>query len=88
MLSDKQRRTIYDQFGEEGLKGGGGSASGAGAGPGAFPGGANFGGFPGSSFTFSTSGFGGSRGFQPTDPQKIFEFVLFLTHYALIHNRH
>jgi len=93
VLSDKQKRTIYDQFGEEGLKGGGGSASGAGAGPSAFPGGANFGGFPGGSFTFSTSGglgngFGGSRGFQPTDPQKIFEFVLFLPHHALIHGRY
>ncbi|KAF5359383.1 hypothetical protein D9756_003627 [Leucocoprinus leucothites] len=81
VLSDKQKRTVYDQFGEEGLKGGGGPTPGAGAGagasPGGFPGGANFGGFPGGSFTFTSGGpggggFGGTR-YQPTDPQKIFE---------------
>ncbi|KAJ3562263.1 hypothetical protein NP233_g9684 [Leucocoprinus birnbaumii] len=77
VLSDKQKRTVYDQFGEEGLKGGGAPPPGAGSGAGGFPGGANFGGFPGGSFTFTTSGpggssFGGSR-YQPTDPQKIFE---------------
>lgn len=83
VLSDKQKRTIYDQFGEEGLKGGGGPSPGAG-GPGGAPGAgfSGFGGFPGgggNTFSFSTSGppgggFGGGRGgFAPTDPNKIFE---------------
>ncbi|RPD75003.1 DnaJ-domain-containing protein [Lentinus tigrinus ALCF2SS1-7] len=78
VLSDKQKRTIYDQFGEEGLKGGGVPPQGAG-GPGGF---SNFGGFPGAqTFTF-TSGPGGSfssgggrGGFSPTDPNKIFEQI-------------
>jgi DnaJ homolog subfamily B member 4 len=75
VLSDKQKRTIYDQFGEEGLKGGGGPAQGAAGDAG--PGFSSFGGFPGgggTTFTF-TSGPGGSRGggFAPTDPNKIFE---------------
>jgi DnaJ family protein B protein 4 len=71
VLSDKQKRTIYDQLGEEGLRGGGGQSPGAGAGPGGFPGFGGGGGFPGgTSFTFS-SGPGG--GFQPSDPNKIFE---------------
>lgn len=74
VLSDKQKRTIYDQFGEEGLKGGGGPAQGA---PGADPGFSSFGGFPGgSTFTFTSGpgGFGGGGGgFAPTDPNKIFE---------------
>lgn len=74
MLSDKQKRTIYDQFGEEGLKGGGGPAP-----DGAGPGFSSFGGFPGGgtrTFSFSTGpgGFGGGGGgFAPTDPNKIFE---------------
>ncbi|KAG2112153.1 hypothetical protein BD769DRAFT_1689959 [Suillus cothurnatus] len=71
VLSDKDKRTIYDQVGEEGLKGGG-SAPGAG-----FPGFASSSGFPGgSTFTF-TSGPGGAQtgGFAPTDPQKIFEHI-------------
>ncbi|KAH7913766.1 hypothetical protein BJ138DRAFT_1171063 [Hygrophoropsis aurantiaca] len=72
VLNDKNKRAIYDQFGEEGLKGGGPSP---GAGPAPGGGGAggfsNFGGFPGgTTFSFS-SGAGG--GFSPTDPQKIFE---------------
>ncbi|EIW84303.1 DnaJ-domain-containing protein [Coniophora puteana RWD-64-598 SS2] len=70
VLSDKQKRGIYDQFGEEGLKGGGGGPS-----PGAGGGFQSFGGFPGggggSTFTFTSGGPGG--GFAPTDPQKIFE---------------
>ncbi|PSS36760.1 hypothetical protein PHLCEN_2v1391 [Hermanssonia centrifuga] len=77
VLSDKQKRTIYDQFGEEGLKGGGGPPPGAG-GAGGFPG---FGGsgFPSggsTSFSFTSGGpggFGRSGGFSPTDPNKIFE---------------
>lgn len=76
VLSDGNKRTIYDQFGEEGLKG-------RGPPPGASsPGGGGFSGFPGAgsgttfSFTSSGPGFGSSRsGFSPTDPQKIFEYV-------------
>ncbi|KZT29682.1 DnaJ-domain-containing protein [Neolentinus lepideus HHB14362 ss-1] len=76
VLSDKNKRAVYDQFGEEGLKGGGPQPSG-GAGAGGFPGG--FSGFPGgggTTFTFTSGpgGFGGGRGgFSPTDPNKIFE---------------
>lgn len=77
VLSDKQKRTIYDQFGEEGLKGGGAPPPGAAAG-GADPGFSSFGGFPGgggTTFSFSSGpgGFGSSGGFAPTDPNKIFE---------------
>lgn len=78
VLSDKQKRTIYDQVGEEGLKGGGGgagpSAGGFRASPGGFPGGSP-GGFPGG-FSFSSSSGGspfGAGGFHPQDPNKIFE---------------
>ncbi|TBU62892.1 DnaJ C terminal domain-containing protein [Dichomitus squalens] len=81
VLSDKQKRTIYDQLGEEGLKGGGVPPQGAG-GPGGF---SSFGGFPGgTTFTFtsgpggsfSSGGGGGGRGgFSPTDPNKIFEQI-------------
>ncbi|KZT67946.1 DnaJ-domain-containing protein [Daedalea quercina L-15889] len=74
VLSDKQKRAIYDQFGEEGLKGGGAPPQGAGGPGGGF---ANFGGFPGGTFSFSTSSPGGgsfrSSGYAPGDPQKIFE---------------
>jgi len=72
VLSDKQKRTIYDQFGEEGLKGGGPSP-GAGAGPSPF---ANFGGFPGgggTSFTFTSGTPGGRGAFAPSDPFKVFQ---------------
>jgi len=65
VLSDKNKREIYDRFGEEGLK----------QGPGAAPGGAEaFGGMP-SGFTFRTTGvpFGGAGGFVPTSAEKIFE---------------
>jgi len=66
VLSDKNKRTIYDQVGEEGLKGGGAPPPGAGAGP------SGFGGFPGgASFTFTS----GSGGFSPTDPHRIFEQI-------------
>lgn len=62
VLSDKQKRSIYDQLGEEGLKGG--PPPGPSAGPGqphsfSF----NFGGDSGSS---------GFRGFHPRDPNDIF----------------
>ncbi|KAI0925565.1 hypothetical protein AcV5_008270 [Taiwanofungus camphoratus] len=79
VLSDKQKRAIYDQFGEEGLKGGGAPPPGAG-GPGGFSGFSGFPGGGGTTFTFTSSpgsgGFGGGRsGFSPTDPQKIFEQI-------------
>jgi DnaJ homolog subfamily B member 4 len=58
VLSDKQKREIYDQFGEEGLKNGGGMPP---PGAGGFSG---FSGFPGgSSRTFR---------FSPSDPNEIF----------------
>lgn len=80
VLSDKQKRTIYDQFGEEGLKGGGGGPPPGASGFSGFPGG-SYGGFPGggsfpagTTFSFNTSGPGfGGGGFNPTDPNKIFE---------------
>ncbi|KAI0685957.1 hypothetical protein BC835DRAFT_1420733 [Cytidiella melzeri] len=72
VLSDKDKRAVYDQFGEDGLKGRG-PPPGAGA-PGGFSG---FSGFPpgGATFSFSSSGPGGfgSSGFSPSDPNKIFE---------------
>lgn len=75
VLSDKNKRTIYDQFGEEGLKSGG-PVPGQGSGPdGGFSGFSGFPGGGGTTFTF-TSGPGGSfssGGFAPSDPQKIFE---------------
>jgi len=73
VLSDSNKRAVYDQFGEEGLKGGGGGPP---PGAGDFSG---FGGgpspFPGASFTFTSSGPGGARGggFSPSDPNFIFE---------------
>ncbi|KAJ1859008.1 Molecular chaperone (DnaJ super) [Coemansia sp. RSA 2703] len=69
VLSDKSKRQIYDQFGEEGLKGGGPPGGGAGGG---FPGGA--GGFPGgATFSFSSGGGGGGfSGFHPSNPEDIF----------------
>jgi len=61
VLSDKQKREIYDQFGEEGLKGGGMPGGGAG-------------GFPGGFSGFSSGGPGGARTFRfsPSDPNDIF----------------
>ncbi|KAF9456752.1 hypothetical protein BDZ94DRAFT_1274867 [Collybia nuda] len=77
VLSDSNKRAVYDQFGEEGLKNKG-PTPGQG-GPGSFSG---FGGFPGggsNTFTFTTGpgGFGssGGSGFAPTDPNKIFEQI-------------
>jgi DnaJ family protein B protein 4 len=72
VLIDKNKRAIYDQYGEEGLKGG------AGAGPdGAcgFPGGGfgdDFSGGGGRTYTF-TNGGGGGGGFRPTDADDIFK---------------
>ncbi|KAI9007993.1 hypothetical protein BC832DRAFT_401958 [Gaertneriomyces semiglobifer] len=69
VLSDKQKRTIYDQFGEEGLKGAGA------AGFGGFPGFGGFGGAPGGggrTFVFNMGqgggGAGGGGGFRPFTP--------------------
>ncbi|KAG8834582.1 hypothetical protein FRC17_008251 [Serendipita sp. 399] len=85
VLSDKNKRAVYDQFGEEGLKGappppdaGGAGAGAAGGFPGfsGFPGGGGAGGgFPGgTTFTFSSGGPGGGRGgFMPSDPNSIFD---------------
>lgn len=75
VLSDKQKRTVYDQFGEEGLKGGPSPGAGPSGFGGGFPGGASFGGFPGgTTFTFSSGGPGGSfGGFAPSNANDIFE---------------
>ncbi|KAJ3265504.1 hypothetical protein HK104_006283, partial [Borealophlyctis nickersoniae] len=72
VLSDKNKRAVYDQFGEEGLKGG--MPNGAGGGAGGFPAGFSFGGpggggFPGGpTFTFTSGGPGGGGGFRPFQP--------------------
>ncbi|KAJ3216494.1 hypothetical protein HK099_005844 [Clydaea vesicula] len=63
VLSDSNKKTIYDQYGEEGLKQGA-MPEGAGGMPG------GFGGFPGGTFKFSTSG--GAGGFHPTNANDIF----------------
>ncbi|KAJ7761970.1 hypothetical protein DFH07DRAFT_739604 [Mycena maculata] len=73
VLSDSNKRAVYDQFGEEGLKGGG-PAPAQGGGPG-FSG---FNGFPGgggTTFSFTSTGPGGAGGFSPGDPNKIFEHI-------------
>lgn len=76
VLSDKQKRQIYDTYGEEGLKGGVPPPGANGA-----PFGGNFDGFfpgnngGGQSFFFSNGGggsFGKSGGFKPTRPEDIF----------------
>lgn len=74
VLSDKNKRTVYDQFGEEGLKGGAPPPGGQGF-AGGFPSGGSFGGFPGGArtFTFTSGGGGGGGGFRPGDPNAIFE---------------
>lgn len=59
VLSDKDKRAVYDQFGEEGLKGG--------AGPGGPGGGFGAGGFPGG------GGGGGGFSFHASDPNDIFK---------------
>ncbi|OAQ27525.1 DnaJ-domain-containing protein [Linnemannia elongata AG-77] len=82
VLSDKNKRAVFDQFGEEGLKGGGGAGPppGAGAGAGGFPGG--FKGFPGggggTTFSFSSTGGGPGMGgmgggFRPSNADDIFK---------------
>ncbi|KXS09380.1 DnaJ-domain-containing protein [Gonapodya prolifera JEL478] len=80
VLSDKQKRTIYDQFGEAGLKGAPptpDASGGPGAGFGGFPPGFSAGG-PGGARTFVfTSGPGGAGGgfpggFRPSRAEDIF----------------
>ncbi|KAK0543511.1 Molecular chaperone (DnaJ superfamily) [Tilletia horrida] len=74
VLTDSNKRAVFDQFGEEGLKGGAGPSPG-GAGMGGMP---NFGGFGGGApggartFSFSTGPGGGAGGFTPRDPNDIF----------------
>ncbi|KAF7726136.1 hypothetical protein EC973_009028 [Apophysomyces ossiformis] len=72
VLSDKNKRAVYDQYGEEGLKGGPPPSSG---GAGGFPGGFNFGGAPGgTTFTFTSGpGGGGFKPFRPSDADDIFK---------------
>ncbi|GAA5933998.1 hypothetical protein JCM3775_002845 [Rhodotorula graminis] len=80
VLIDKDKRSIYDQFGEEGLKGGfgggAGGAQGAGMGGGFNPFAGGAGGFPGGAggTTFSFGGMpgAGGGGFTPSDPNDIF----------------
>ena len=67
VLSDPEKRRIYDQVGEEGLKGGGGAGGAGGPQPGSPGGGFNFN-FGG--FNFGDSGGGG--GFKRTDPFEFF----------------
>ncbi|KAJ2125434.1 Molecular chaperone (DnaJ super) [Coemansia sp. RSA 720] len=66
-LSDKDKRHIYDQYGEEGLKGGAPPGGG-------FPGGGFPGGGGGTTFSFSSGGPSGGSfgGFNPSNPEDIF----------------
>ncbi|KAJ5906495.1 Protein psi1 [Penicillium subrubescens] len=82
VLSDPEKRKIYDQFGLEYLLRGGpapspGGGGGAGAGPsGGMPGGFNFGGMPSGggtrTFHFSTGTGGGTHGFSFSNADDIF----------------
>ncbi len=86
ILSDPEKRKVYDQYGLEFLLRGGAepppSGAGAGAGPGGMPpgfegmnfGGMGGGGMPGGgrSFHFSTGGGGGGGAFNFSDPSSIF----------------
>ncbi|KAJ3356160.1 hypothetical protein HDU83_001739 [Entophlyctis luteolus] len=66
VLSDPEKRRIYDQVGIDGLKGAGGNSPGGfpGSFSGAFPGGA----FPGGQFHFASTG----GGFTPSAAEQIF----------------
>ncbi|CEP10566.1 hypothetical protein [Parasitella parasitica] len=70
VLSDKNKRAIFDQYGEEGLKGGGPAPDEGGA-HGGFPGGA--GGFPGGGGTFRFTSSNAGGGFHPSDADDIFK---------------
>ncbi|KAL8843151.1 MAG: hypothetical protein Q9170_000281 [Blastenia crenularia] len=83
ILSDPEKRKVYDQYGLDFLLRGGAEAPppGGGAGPGGMP--AGFGGMPGGyggmpgmggtrSFHFSTGGGGGGGGFSFSNPESIF----------------
>ncbi|CAG8440660.1 10411_t:CDS:2 [Funneliformis caledonium] len=69
VLSDKNKRQIYDMYGEEGLKGGAPPPDAGASFAGGFPAGFNFPGGGGTTFTFSSSD---GRGFNPSDPNTIF----------------
>lgn len=72
VLSDSNKRAVYDQYGEEGLKAGGGAgpSPGGAGGMGGFPG---FGGFGGGAGGMPAGGFSfSSGGFRPSDPNDIF----------------
>lgn len=78
VLSDKQKREIFDKYGEEGLKGApqsGPEGAGAGGMPGGMPAGFNFSssGFPQGAGGFSGFPGGSSFSFHSSDPSKIFE---------------
>ncbi|KAG6852307.1 hypothetical protein C0991_001074 [Blastosporella zonata] len=79
VLSDSNKRAVYDQFGEEGLKGGRGPPPGAQGGFSGFNGFPGAGGPSGSTFTFTSAGpggfGGGPAGFAPSDPVNIFEHI-------------
>lgn len=77
VLSDKQKRAIYDQWGEEGLKGGvptGSDMPGANPFGSGMPGGSFFsqGGGNNGTFFFSSSGGAGGNAFRPSNPEDIF----------------
>lgn len=79
VLSDPEKRKIYDQYGEEGLKGGPppggeeGPQGGGRGGGGGFPGGGFPGGAGGEKFTFQFKGSPGGGGFNFRDPFEMFE---------------
>ncbi|KAI9029747.1 hypothetical protein CLU79DRAFT_735842 [Phycomyces nitens] len=79
VLSDKNKRAVYDQYGEEGLKGGGGSgpsthSTHTSTNMGGFPAGFSF---PSGTSTFSFSSTGGMpgshKGFSPSNADDIFK---------------
>lgn len=83
VLSDPEKRKVYDQFGLEYLLRGGpapspGGGGAGGAGTGGMPGGFNFGGMPGGggggtrTFHFSTGTGGGTHGFSFSNADDIF----------------
>ncbi|KAI8384279.1 uncharacterized protein BYT42DRAFT_493057 [Radiomyces spectabilis] len=76
VLSDKNKRAIYDQYGEEGLKAGPPPSEGPGGAGGGFPG--FGGGFPGGggghTFTFTSGGPGGGfKSYHPSNADDIFK---------------